>query len=54
VTKRRHGREQLVTGNVDTIRRVSLLLDELEAVWRARIDRFGKILAEEPTQGAPV
>jgi DNA-binding transcriptional ArsR family regulator len=47
VTKRRHGREQLVTGNVDTVRRTSRLLDDLEAVWRARIDRFGEILAED-------
>jgi hypothetical protein len=23
------------------------LLDDLEAVWRARIDRFGEILAED-------
>jgi DNA-binding transcriptional ArsR family regulator len=52
VTKRRHGREQLVTGNVDTIRSASRLLDELELVWRARIDRFGEILAEDPTGGA--
>jgi DNA-binding transcriptional ArsR family regulator len=49
VTKRRHGREQLVTGNVDTVRRASRLLDELELVWRARLDRFGEILAEDPT-----
>jgi DNA-binding transcriptional ArsR family regulator len=53
VTKRRHGREQLVTGNVDTVLGASRLLDELEAVWRARIDRFGEILAEGPTEGAP-
>jgi DNA-binding transcriptional ArsR family regulator len=49
VTKRRQGREQLVTGNVDTIRRASRLLDELELVWRARLDRFGEILAEDST-----
>jgi DNA-binding transcriptional ArsR family regulator len=51
VTKRRHGREQLVTGNIDTVRRVSRLLDELEVVWRARIERFEAILAEDPTGG---
>jgi DNA-binding transcriptional ArsR family regulator len=49
VTKRRHGREQLVTGNIDAVRRVSALLDELEAIWRARIDRMGEILAGDPT-----
>jgi DNA-binding transcriptional ArsR family regulator len=53
VTKRRHGREQLVAGNVDTIRRASRLLDDLEALWRARIDRFGAVLAEEPSGGDP-
>jgi DNA-binding transcriptional ArsR family regulator len=53
VTKRRHGREQLVAGNVVTIRRASRLLDDLEAIWRARIDRFGAILADEPLGGNP-
>jgi DNA-binding transcriptional ArsR family regulator len=53
VTKRRHGREQLVTGNVDTVRGAARLLDELEVLWRARIDRFGEILAEDPTGGTP-
>ena len=47
VTKRRQGREQLVAGNVDTIRRASQLLDELELVWRARLDRFGEIVADD-------
>src|SRR5690349_18520028 len=47
VTKRRHGREQLVAGNVDTVRRAARLLDELELVWRARLDRFGDLLAED-------
>ena len=53
VTKRRHGRQQLVSGNVDTVRRASRLLDELEAVWRGRLERFAEILAEEPTEGTP-
>ena len=44
VTKRRSGREQLVTGNVETIRRAGELLDELEAVWLSRLDRFGDVL----------
>lgn len=53
VAKRRRGREQLVSGNVDTIRRVGRLLDQLEVLWRARMDRFDAILAEEPDEGAP-
>jgi DNA-binding transcriptional ArsR family regulator len=53
VTKRRSGREQLVTGNVDTVRRAARLLDQLELVWRARMDRFGDILAEDPSPVDP-
>ena len=44
VTKERRGREQLVRGNGDTIRRAHGLLDQLEVVWRERIDRFGTVL----------
>jgi DNA-binding transcriptional ArsR family regulator len=51
VTKRRHGREQRVSGNLDTLRDAHRLLDRIEAVWRARIERIGEILAE-PTEGA--
>jgi DNA-binding transcriptional ArsR family regulator len=51
VTKQRNGREQLVRGNVDTVRRASQLLDKLEAVWRGRIDRMGEILADDPNGG---
>ena len=47
VTKRRRGREQLVAGNVETVRRASALLDQLEVVWRGRMDRFGALLEEE-------
>ena len=47
VVKQRSGREQLVRGNVDTMRRAHRLLDELEAVWTARIDRMGDLLAED-------
>ena len=47
VTKERRGREQLVRTNVDTVRQAALLLDQLEAVWRGRIDRIGEILAED-------
>lgn len=46
VTKHRKGREQLVRGNVDTVRRASQLLDALESVWRSRADRMSEILAE--------
>jgi len=51
VTKGRRGREQLVRSRIETIRTAERLLEELEAVWRSRIDRFGEVLAE-PTGGA--
>ncbi len=51
VTKRRRGREQLVTGNVATIRSAAQLLDELELLWRARLDRFGDVLDDAASDG---
>ncbi len=50
VTKERSGREQLVQTDIDTIRRANRLLDEFEAVWRARIDKFEEILSEYPKE----
>lgn len=47
VVKRKRGREQLVSGNVATIRRVGHLLDQLEVLWRARMDRFDQVLDED-------
>jgi DNA-binding transcriptional ArsR family regulator len=50
VTKRKRGREQRVSGNLDALREVHQLLDLVETVWRQRIDRIGELLAE-PTEG---
>lgn len=50
VSKERRGREQLVTGDVQTIRVATGLLGEYEAIWLGRISRIEKILAE-PTEG---
>jgi DNA-binding transcriptional ArsR family regulator len=47
VVKRRRGREQLVRGNVETVRRAAQLLEQFETVWRGRIDRMGEVLADE-------
>jgi DNA-binding transcriptional ArsR family regulator len=44
VSKHRSGREQLVRGQANQIRRAHELLDELEAVWRARLGRFEDVL----------
>jgi DNA-binding transcriptional ArsR family regulator len=51
VVKERKGREQLVRGNVDTIRKAYRLLEEWEAVWRGRIDRIGDLLADDTKKG---
>lgn len=46
VTKHPKGREHLVRGNPGTIRTAYGVLEELEELWRDRIDRMGAILAE--------
>jgi DNA-binding transcriptional ArsR family regulator len=46
VTKRRHGREQLVRGNVDAIRAAARFLDLIEGLWRARIDQIADVLGD--------
>jgi DNA-binding transcriptional ArsR family regulator len=51
VTKQRKGREQIVRGDVETIRRANQLLDGLEAVWRDRVERMSEIL-DDPTGGS--
>jgi DNA-binding transcriptional ArsR family regulator len=51
VTKRRSGREQLVSGNVDTMQKANRLLEQLEGVWTDRIDRIGEILADDHNGG---
>jgi DNA-binding transcriptional ArsR family regulator len=52
VSKRRKGREQLVTAKVTAVRRARRLLDHLEALWLDRIDRIGEVLAEDSSKGA--
>lgn len=46
VTKRRAGREQLVHADVRTIREARQQLEAFEALWVARLDRFGDVLAD--------
>ena len=52
VTKQKRGREQLVRGNVETVRDAGLLLGQFEAMWRDRIDRMSDVLADDPERGA--
>lgn len=47
VTKRRQGRESLASGDVTAVRSVASMLEQLEAVWRGRIDRIDALLTEE-------
>ena len=54
VTKERQGREQIVHGNLDAVRRAARLLDEYETLWRTRVARIDDLLAEDPpTQDRP-
>jgi DNA-binding transcriptional ArsR family regulator len=46
VRKRARGRERVVTGNPETIRHASRLLDAYEAIWRHRDAAIEGILAE--------
>ena len=53
VTKRKPGREQRVAGQPAAVRRARQLLDELEHLWRDRIDRMSDVLAaDEATDDA--
>jgi DNA-binding transcriptional ArsR family regulator len=49
VVKRRQGREHLVSTDVTTVRHAREQLEVLEALWRDRLDRFGDVLAELPS-----
>ena len=53
VTKRRRGREQLVSGDVTTLRAAALLLGQYEGIWRGRISRIEEILAHPPGGETP-
>lgn len=47
VVKERRGREQLVRTDVDTVGRARALLDGIEGLWRARMDRIDDLLATD-------
>jgi len=50
ISKQKRGREQLVRSNLDAIRRTRYALDELESMWRERVDRMTRLLAEPSDQ----
>jgi DNA-binding transcriptional ArsR family regulator len=47
VTKQPHGRERIIHGNPETVRKAQALLDRYEQIWRARIDRLDALLADD-------
>jgi DNA-binding transcriptional ArsR family regulator len=47
VTKERHGREQIVLGNVPTVQRALALLAAYEEIWRQRALQIADILGKE-------
>ena len=50
VTKERHGREQLVRTDFKAIGRARQALDELEVMWRGRVERMSDLLAQDSNQ----
>ena len=52
VTKEKRGREQIVHGDAETLRRAARLLDSYEQIWIQRAARIADILAEETGEDA--
>lgn len=48
VARTPRGRERIIRGNPETIRRAQELLGRFEQIWRGRIDRLDAFLAENP------
>jgi DNA-binding transcriptional ArsR family regulator len=48
VTKQRRGREQLVRTDPDAVGNARRALDQLEGIWRGRVERMSALLAEDP------
>lgn len=47
LAKRRQGREQLASGQVEAVRSVASMLAEIEELWRGRITRMDDLLAAD-------
>ena len=47
VTKEQRGRERIVRTDLGTVQRARELLDGIEELWRARVDRMDDLLATE-------
>lgn len=44
------GRERIIRGNPETIRRAQQLLSRFEQIWRGRVDRLDAMFAAEDTE----
>ena len=49
VQKLRRGREQILRGRPETVRKAADLLDDVEALWVGRATRIAELLGEEGT-----
>ncbi|TFB76723.1 ArsR family transcriptional regulator [Cryobacterium glaciale] len=49
IVKERRGREQIVHGNPDTLRKATVLLQHYEELWRYRAQSISDILSEDVT-----
>ncbi|EID52312.1 helix-turn-helix domain-containing protein [Saccharomonospora xinjiangensis] len=47
VVKRRRGREQIVHGNPDTLRKAARLFDAYEASWRHRVAAIDTLVSDD-------
>lgn len=47
VSKERQGRERLVRGNPEVLRKAQALLDTYERIWQSRISRLDTLLCED-------
>lgn len=50
VSKERRGREQIVHAEAGALRRAHQALDQLESLWRGRVERIDEILAQATTK----
>ncbi|MFF8973916.1 ArsR/SmtB family transcription factor [Streptomyces sp. NPDC014995] len=48
VSKQRRGREQLVLTEPEAVARARQALDELETLWRGRVERMSALLDQDP------
>ena len=51
ITIERRGREQIVHGDPQMLRRAARLLDAYEEIWRARVDSIQQILDQDNVKG---